>query len=140
MITATRIDVWSATIEDHPGGLKEKLEALAIAGADLEFLIARRLHEAPGKGIVFLTPLRNQREIQAAEKIGLKKNSHVYSVRVIGPDEPGIAYRVTVALADEAINVRGVSAGRVGREFVMFLAFDTENDADRAAARLNKAL
>lgn len=140
MLTVTKVDVWSTTIEDRPGGLKEKLEALAMAGADLEFLISRRLHEQPGKGILFLTPLQSPKQIKAAEQLGFKKNHHVYSVRVEGADEPGIGYRMTAALASEGINLRGVSAASLGREFAMFLAFDSEADADRAVARLSLAL
>ena len=140
MLTATKIDIWSATIEDRPGGLKEKLEALAIAGADLEFLIARRLHEMPGKGVVFLTPLKNEKEVKAGEKAGFHKSQHVFSVRVQGPDEPGMAYRVTSALTEEGINVRGISAGRVNEQLVMYLAFDSDRDADRASERLNRVV
>lgn len=140
MLTVNKVDVWSAMIEDRPGALKAKLEALAMAGADLEFLIARRVHEQPGQGIIFLTPLHGATQLQAAEKAGFKKNHSVCSVRVAGPNEPGIAYRVTTALADEGINIRGVSAGNLGREFAMFLAFDTEQDADRAVARLAMAV
>lgn len=140
MLTANRVDVWSAMIDDRPGALKAKLETLAMAGADLESLIARRVHDQPGKGIVFLTPLRGPLQLQAAEKAGFKKNHSVYSVRVEGPNEPGIAYRVTTALADEGINLRGVSAANLGREFAVFLAFDSEKDADRAVARLGLAV
>ena len=42
----TKVDVWAGTIDDRPGGLAEKLEALANSGASLEFVIARR---APGR-------------------------------------------------------------------------------------------
>ena len=44
-----RVDVWAASIEDRPGGLAEVLAALREAGADLQFIIARRAPEAPGK-------------------------------------------------------------------------------------------
>jgi hypothetical protein len=140
MLSVNKVDVWSALIEDRPGALKAKLEALAMAGADLEFLIARRVHEQPGRAIVFLTPLHGQMQLQAAEKAGFKRNQSVYSVRVEGPNEPGIAYRVTTALADAGINVRGVSAGNLGKEFAMFLAFDTQQDADLAVTRLGLAV
>ena len=53
----TKVDVWAATIEDRPGGLAEKLEVLAEAGADLEFVIARRASESPGTGVVFMAPI-----------------------------------------------------------------------------------
>ena len=53
----TRVDVWAATIKDRPGGLAQKLDALAKAGTNLEFLISRRTPEKPGRGVVFVTPI-----------------------------------------------------------------------------------
>ena len=39
-LDVSRVDVWAASIKDRPGGLAVKLDALAQAGADLEFAIA----------------------------------------------------------------------------------------------------
>ncbi len=36
------VDVWAATIEDRPGHLAHLLAELREAGADLQFIIARR--------------------------------------------------------------------------------------------------
>ena len=36
------VDVWAATIEDRPGRLANLLAELRDAGADLQFIIARR--------------------------------------------------------------------------------------------------
>jgi hypothetical protein len=55
------VDVWAATIEDRPGYLAHVLAELREAGADLHFIIARRAEA--GKGVVFVTPLRGDREI-----------------------------------------------------------------------------
>ena len=62
------VDVWAATIEDRPGDLAHVLAELREAGADLHFIIARRTE--PGKGVVFVTPLRGDREIAAAAQVG----------------------------------------------------------------------
>jgi hypothetical protein len=56
-----RVDVWAATIEDKPGGLGQALATLRDAGADLQLIIARRAE--PGKGVVFVTPLRGDRKM-----------------------------------------------------------------------------
>ena len=53
-LTVKRADVWAARINDRPGGLAEKLVALAEAGVQLEFVVARRAPEKPGAGVVFL--------------------------------------------------------------------------------------
>ena len=57
-IEVSKVDVWSGEIEDRSGGLAEKIEAVAEAGANLEFVIARRAPHKPGTGLVFLAPLR----------------------------------------------------------------------------------
>lgn len=136
MLTVTRVDVWSAVVEDRPGGLKQKLEGLAMAGADLDFVLSRRRHEEPGTAMVFLTPLRSDKEIEAARKLGFKRSEGLHSLRVQGPDEPGIVYRLSCAMAQEGINLRGLSAARLGKEFVLFLALDTPEDAEKALRRL----
>src|SRR5579862_9412084 len=69
----TRSDVWAAAIEDHPAGLEEKLAALAAAGANLEFVIGRRTPELPGKGVVFVTPLKGPAQLKVAKAAGFKK-------------------------------------------------------------------
>ncbi|MGH7774989.1 MAG: amino acid-binding protein, partial [Candidatus Binatia bacterium] len=61
-----KVDVWVAEIDDRPGGLAEKLEALVKAGANFEFVISRRAPEKPGKGVVFLTPIRGTAQKRAA--------------------------------------------------------------------------
>ena len=43
--------VWAASMQDTPGSLANKLAALAEAGADLGFIVARRSPEKPGKTI-----------------------------------------------------------------------------------------
>ena len=53
-----RVDVWAATIQDRPGGLARVLATLREAGADLQFIVARRAPEKPGTGVVFVTPFR----------------------------------------------------------------------------------
>ena len=77
------IDVWAATIEDKPGGLAQALATLRDAGADLQFIIARRAE--PGKGVVFVTPLRGDREIAAAAQVGFNITHTLHSVRNHGP-------------------------------------------------------
>jgi prephenate dehydratase len=44
-VDVSSVDVWAASIKDQPGSLAEKLDALAQADIDLEFIISRRVHE-----------------------------------------------------------------------------------------------
>ena len=82
-----RVDVWAATIEDKPGGLARVLAELREEGADLQFIISRRAE--PGEGVVFVTPLRGDREIAAAAQVGFNVALTLHSVRNHGPGSAG---------------------------------------------------
>ena len=133
------VDVWAASIEDRPGGLARVLAALREAGADLQFIISRRAPEAPGKGVVFVTPLQGDREIRAAAEVGFNVTRKLHSVRVMGADRPGIAAELTQKLADRGLNLRGFSASVIGAQFVAYVAVDSRDDANKAIAILEKA-
>jgi hypothetical protein len=129
----TKVKVWAASIEDRPGGLAAKLDALAEAGANLEVVIARRAPDKPGTGVVFVTPVAGARQTKAARAAGFATTDSLHSLRVEGPDQTGIGARITRQLADARINLRGLSAAAIGRKFVCYLAFDGAADAARAA-------
>jgi hypothetical protein len=133
-----RVDVWAATIQDRPGGLAEVLVTLREAGADLQFIIARRAPEASGKGVVFVAPLEGDIEIGAAAQVGFNVAQSLHSVRVMGRDRPGIAAELTQKLADGGINLRGFSASVIGAQFVAYVAVDSLDDANKAIAILEK--
>ena len=65
-----RVEVWATSIEDKPGSLANILSVLREAGADLNFILARRALEAPGRSEVFVTPLRGDAEREAAATLG----------------------------------------------------------------------
>lgn len=133
-----RTDVWAATIEDQPGGLHEKLAELAEAGANLEFVISRRMPDRPGEGVVFVTPIKGSKQTSAAAGAGFKKTDRLHSVRVEGTDKPGIGAAMTQALANAGLNLRGVSGAAFGRQFIAYLALDTAEDAATAIDTLKK--
>ena len=132
----TRPDVWAATIDDRPGGVEGKLAPLAKAGASFEFVIARRTPEKPGKGVVFVTPVKGAAQVKAAKAAGFKKAEGLHSVRVEGLDKPGLGARMAGTLADAGINLRGVSAAAIGRKCVAYLAVDTAADATKTVRAL----
>jgi hypothetical protein len=137
-LTVTKTDVWAATIEDQPGGLANKLAALAAAGANLEFIVARRTPEEAGKGVVFVTPLKGAKLVKAAQQAGFQKTDSLHSLRLDGIDKPGTGAKITQALAEAGINLRGLSAAAIGRNFVTHLALDSADDAAKAAKVLKK--
>ena len=127
-----RAHVWVASLDDQPGGLAEVLQPLKGAGADLDFIIARRTAEQPGKGVVFVTPLRSDREIAAAADLGFNLANSIHSVRVQGQNRAGLAADLVQTLATAGLGVRGLSAAELGTRFVMYVGFDSEADADQA--------
>jgi hypothetical protein len=131
-LNVTMVDVWAASLEDRVGSLAEKLAALNAAGANLEFVIARRAPEQPGKGVVFITPLNGDKQVQAAEAAGFMRTGSLHSVRVAGTDKPGLGGKMAQALAAAGINLRGLSACAIGTKFVCYLALDTPDDAQKA--------
>ena len=137
-LTITRMEVWSATIEDRPGGTAEKLEPLAQAGANLEFLLARRAPEQPGSGLLFVAPVKGARTMKAAREAGFAKSEDIHTLRIEGSDKTGLAAELSRALMESGINVRGLSAAAIGRKFIAYLALDTAEDAKKATAVLKK--
>jgi hypothetical protein len=127
----TQVEVWAATIEDRPGGLGEKLDPLAKAGANLEFVIARRTPDKPGEGVVFVTPIEGD-AVQAATAAGFAVAKSLRSLRVAAADEPGLGARIAGALASAGISLRGISAAAIGDRCVCYLAFDSPEDSAKA--------
>jgi len=138
-LTITRVNLWAASLEDRPASLAEKLEALHQAGANLEFVMARRALEEPGKGVLFVATVKGAAQTRAATKAGFYRTEALHSVRIEGPDAPGMAGKVTRCIAGAAINLRGFSAAVLGKEFIAYLALDDEEDA-RKAVRVLKRL
>jgi hypothetical protein len=137
-LSITRTDVWATSIEDRPGGLADKLLALAGAGANLEFLIARRSPEKSGTGVVFVTPIKGAKQVKAATAAGFQKTDSLHSIRVEGVDKPGICASITEALAEAGVNLRGLSAAALGRKFVTHIALDSPEQTAKAISILKK--
>ena len=135
----TKVDVWAAGLTDRPGALAKKLNALAEAGVNLEFVISRRLDRTKGRGVVFVTPIAGSGRVRAARKAGFRKTPTLHSVRVQAANRKGAGARLTRSLAAAGINLRGVSAAATGAQAVAYFAFDTRADANRAM-RILKSL
>jgi hypothetical protein len=132
-----REDVWAASVDDKPGALAAKLSTLNDAGADLGFIIVRRAPEKPGTGVAFVTPLRGDREVRAATAAGFTVTSSLHSVRVEGPDEPGVAASLAKAIGDAGINMRGFSGAVLGTRFVAHVGVDSAEDQEAVVKLLS---
>jgi predicted amino acid-binding ACT domain protein len=57
-------------------------------------------------------------------------------LKVEGDDEAGLGGRISTAIADAGINLRGVSAAVIGKKFVAYFGFDSAADATKATRAL----
>ncbi|MCI0380553.1 MAG: amino acid-binding ACT [Gemmataceae bacterium] len=135
----SKVEVWTGEIEDQVGGLAAKMQSLADAGVDLAFVVARRQPHVPGKGIVFLGPIKGVKGTKAAAASGLTKGADIAVLRVEGPNKAGSCHAVISHLGAAGINLRGLSASVIGKRFVVILAFDNEADAAKASQILRAA-
>jgi len=138
-LKVNKIEVWVGEMDDRPGGLAKILKGLGDAGANLEGVIARRQPDRPGTGVVFLSPIKSKRAKAAAHSLGLRPAMDVGGLRVEGPDKGGVGAKLTGALADAGVNLRGVSALALGKKFVAYFGFDSNADAANAAKVLRRA-
>jgi hypothetical protein len=137
-LSISRTDVWAATIDDRPGAVADKLVALAAAGANLGLIIARRMPEHGGSGVLFVTPIKGAKQVKAADEAGFQRTESLHSVRAEGSDKPGVGARMTRAIAAAGINMRGLSAAAIGKRSVTYLALDSAADAAKVAGILKK--
>jgi predicted amino acid-binding ACT domain protein len=126
-------------LKTNPVAWPRVLVALRDAGADLQFVIARRAPQEPGRGVVFVTPLQGDREIAAAAEVAFNVTQTLHSVRVVGRDRPGAAAELTQKLADAGVNWCGFSASVLGDQFIAYLAVDSLAEANKPIAILTKA-
>jgi len=137
-LKVTKTTVWVAEIVDQAGGLAACLGTLAGAGANLECLIARRLTNRPRTGAVFVTPLQGRKVAAAAAKLGFHAAQRISTLKVEGPDRPGIGARIAQAVGAARVNMRAATALVIGRKFVGYFGFDSANDAAKAAKAIRR--
>ena len=135
-LKVTKVNVWAGDLRDVPGSLADVLGQLAAGGGSIEFLIARRNDKSAGAGKVFVTPVEKPKAKDAAARAGLQNATHVATLRIEGTDRPGLGGKITRAMADAGINVRGVSAAVIGNKFVAYIGLDSDSDADLAMRSL----
>jgi hypothetical protein len=128
-----RIHVWSGEIIDQAGGIAAKLAPLAEAGANLEYILTRRLASKPGTGILYVAPITGPGPVRAARAVGLSETHDTIVLRVEGDNQAGLCHRLTQQWAMAGINLQGLTMTVLGNKFIGYAAFDTVDDANRAA-------
>jgi hypothetical protein len=131
-LSIRRTQVWSGEIPNRPGAAAAKLEVLARAGAELEFVFTRPNPHKPDASVIFLAPITGPEQQQAARAAGLGPALDVAMLIVEGDQRPGICYELMSQLAIAGINLRGIAISAVGRRFAAYLAFDGVDSAAMA--------
>lgn len=127
-----RVQVWSGEFPDRPGAAAAKLELLARAGADLEFVFTRPHPNKPDMSVIFLAPVSGAEQIQAARAVDLAPALDVAMICVEGDNRAGLGYQLMSQLAVAGINLRGLSVSAVAERFAAYLAFDSADTATQA--------
>jgi hypothetical protein len=131
-----RVHVWAGDVPDEPGGVANKLAALAQAGANLAYVNTRRQPDKPGKGILYVAPIVGPEQLKAAKAVGLHEVMDPVVLRVEGDNKAGLAFRLTQQWSIAGISFRSLTMAVLGEKFVGYAAFDTVSDANQAATIL----
>ena len=131
-----RVHIWSGEIEDQAGGMVTKLAPLAQAGANLEYILTRRLATKPGAGVLYVAPITGPAQVRAARSVGLSESHDTVVLRVEGDNQAGLAHRLTQQWALAGLSLQGLMMSVLGDKFVGYVSFDTVADSNRAAAIL----
>lgn len=137
-LKTTKAEVWAVSIDDRAGGVADKLEPLARAGASFEMVFARRTPENPGRGMLFVTPVKGAKATRAAREAGMGTPETIHSVRIEGADRPGLGAQIARALGQAGVSFRGISAIAIGRKFLSYVACDSPEDQAKTIAALKK--
>lgn len=133
----SKVTVYATDMFNQPGRLSRALEALRNAGANLEFVIGRRITERTSR--VFIAPLKGAKQIRAAADVEFRAADGMHVLRVESPDRPGLGADLTRAVADAGINIRGISAAAFKKTSVCYFAFKSAEEAKAATAVLKRA-
>jgi hypothetical protein len=128
-----RVHVWSCDVKDQAGGVAEKLVHLAEAGANLEYVFTKRLPSKPGEGVLYVAPVTGPSQVRAAKSSGMHEVDYPVVRRIEGDNLAGLAHHLTQQWAIAGISLQGLTMAVLGKKFVGYAAFDTVNDANRAA-------
>ncbi|NUQ49540.1 MAG: ACT domain-containing protein, partial [Phycisphaerae bacterium] len=89
----SKVEVYAADLRNQPGMLARVLEALANAGADLEFIVARRVTGNTAR--VFMAPLKGARQLRAAADVDVRRAAGMHALRIEAADRPGFGAALT---------------------------------------------
>ena len=84
--------------------------------------------------MVFMAPIFGNEQVAAAAEVGLDK-TNIHTLRLIGPDRPGLAAGIARKLAEAGLNITGLSSAAIEDKCLFYVRFGSEDDL-RAAAQI----
>jgi hypothetical protein len=132
--TLDKVQVWSAEIPDRAGGAAGILGPLAEAGANLEFILSRRLSHRPGTGELFVAPITGPQQTRAAHATGLHHATDMELLRIRGTDRPGVGHHLAATLAQAGLNLRSLTMAAIDGRFVAYVACEKLDTAKAVQA------
>ena len=137
MLKITRAEILSAEVDDEPGGLARTLKAIADYGANLDCIVSRRCPDKPGKGVVFVSAPNRKKMYETPDQAGYHTLDRIPTLKVEGSDRPGLGAELTQIIGDTGVNMRGLTANKIGHKFACFIGFDSEEDRNTAETALS---
>jgi hypothetical protein len=137
-VTVKKTVLWRRELDNRPGALAGVLEPLVRAGANFQIAMGYRFPGNESRAAVELAPVTGKKSTSAAQGAGLQPSS-IPTLVVTGDDRPGLGYALAQGMADAGINLAFLVAQVLGRKYSAIFGFESEADADRAAAIIKRA-
>ena len=83
-----------------------------------------------------MAPITGPLQVRAAKSAGLTEAHNPVVLRVEGDNRAGLGHRLTQEWALRGLSLQGLMMSVLDEKFVGYVAFDTVEDANRAAAIL----
>jgi len=136
-VTVKKVALWRRDLDNRPGALAAVLEPLARAGSDLQVAMGYRFPGDESRAAVEVAPVTSRKATAAAQGAGLQP-SGIPTLIVAGDNRPGLGFALSRGMADAGINMAFLVAQVVGRRYSAVFGFESDADADRAAAIIKK--
>jgi hypothetical protein len=137
-VSVKKVALWRRDLDNRPGALANVLEPLARAGTDLQVAMGYRFPGNESRAAVEVAPVTSRKATAAAQGAGLQP-SGIPTLLVAGDNRPGLGFALSRGMADAGINMAFLVAQTIGRRYSAVFGFESDADADRAAAIIKKA-
>ena len=137
-VTVKKVALWRRELANRPGALAGVLEPLARAGTDLQVAMGYRFPGNESRAAVEVAPVTSRKATAAAQGAGFQP-SGIPTLLVAGDNRPGLGFALSQGMADAGINMAFLVAQVIGRRYSAVFGFESDADADRAAAIIKKA-